>query len=254
MKKILFTCLIMGLAFVIKAQNPTFSPAIFSAEDEVTLTVDVTGTDMAGQTDAYIWLWWGDGSIKGPLNDEWGNSPEIGKMTHVSGNKWSFTFTATILWGRPPADLTMFGFLVKTKTGSLQTGDYKSFAFDPLIFVPTMLRVFPTKASNTDIITVNFDRTLGGTVDEQRMTPQTVTITAFDETNAQIGTALTLPVRVLQTNIWAATFNPKVRFTPGAGHTLKKFTYKFNGTTLSTTGAPVNVSSSEGSYEFVNLN
>ncbi len=252
MKKILFTCLIMGLAFITKAQNPTFSPAIFSAEDEVTFIVDVSGTPLADQPEAYLWMWSSAGDS--PANGDWGNSSEAAKLTHVSGNKWSYTFTATILWGRPPSDLTSFGFLVKTKSGSAKTGDYNPFAFDPLIFVPTMLRVFPTKAGSTDIITVNFDRTLGATVDEQRMTPVTATITAFDETDAQVGTPITIPVRVLQTNIWAATFNPKSRFTPGAGHILKKFTYKFNGTVLGTSGAPVNVSSSEASYEFVNLN
>lgn len=252
MKKILFTCLIMGLTFLIKAQNPSFSPAIFTAEDEVTLTVDVTGTDMAGSAEAYIWMWGSAGDS--PLNTAWDNSPEAAKMTNAGGNKWSFTFTATLLWGRPPADLTVFNFLVKKKNGSAKTGDYVNFKFDPLIFVPTMLRVFPSKASSGDIITINFDRTLGGTVDEQRMTPQTATITAFNENDAMVGSAITIPVRLLQTNIWAVTFNPNTRFTPGAGHSLKKFTYKFNGTVLGPTGAPVNVSSSEATYEFVNLN
>lgn len=252
MKKILFTGLMMCLAFITKAQAPTFSPAIFTAEDEVTFTVDVSGTPMAGEAEAYLWMWSSAGDS--PLNTAWGNSPDAAKLTNVGANKWSFTFTATLLWGRPPSDLTTFAFLLKTKTGSKQTSNYEGFTFDPLVFTPTMLRVFPTKASNAEIITINFDRTLGGTVDEQRMTPLTATITAFDETNAQVGTAITIPVRVLQTNIWAATFNPKSRFTPGAGHTLKKFTYKFNGTVLGTTGAPVNVSSSEASYEFVNLN
>jgi hypothetical protein len=252
MKKILFTCLIMGLAFITKAQNPTFSPAIFTAEDEVTFTVDVSGTPMAGEADAYLWMWGSAGDS--PLNTAWSNSPDAAKLTNVGGNKWSFKFTATLLWGRPPSDLTTFSFLVKTKTGSKQTSNFEGFTFDPLVFTPTVLRVFPTKASAKDIITVNFDRTLGSTVNEQRMTPQTATITAFDETSTQIGTALTIPVRLLQTNIWAVTFDPKSRFTPAAGHTLKKFTYKFNGTVLGPTGAPVNVSSSETTYDFSNLN
>lgn len=252
MKKILFTCLIMGLTFLIKAQNPSFSPAIFTAEDEVTLTVDVSDTDMKGQAEAYIWLWGSGGNT--PFSTEWTNSPAVAKMQKVGTDKWSYTFTATLAWGKPPSDLTTFNFLVKAQNGSKQTKNYEGFTFDPLVFTPTMSRVFPTKASRTDIITINFDRTLGGTVDEQRMTPQTAIITAFDETGAQVGTAITLPVRVLQTNIWAATFDPKTRFVPGSGHTLKKFTYKFNGTVLGTTGAPVNVSSSEATYEFVNLN
>jgi len=237
----------------VKAQNPTFSPAVFTAEDQVTLTVDVTGTNMAGATEAYIWMWGSGGDS--PLNTSWTNSPETAKMTSAGTNKWKFTFTATILWGRPPVDLTTFSFLVKKKDGSAQTPDFANFPFDPLVFVPTMLRVFPAKVSATDIVTVNFDRSLGVTANEQRMTPVSATITAFDDatTPAQVGSPITVTVRPLATNIWSATFDPKTRFTPASGRKLKSFKYKFNGTTLDVNGATITVSSSETEYTFVEL-
>ncbi len=251
MKKLFYFLLLSLGAGTLHAQNPTFSPAVFTAEDEVTLTVDVTGTAMAGATEAYIWMWGSAGDS--PLNTSWTNSPNAARMTAAGTNKWSFTFTATILWGRPPADLTSFSFLVKKKDGSAQTPDYSNFAFDPLIFIPTMLRVFPTKVSNKDLVTINFDRSLGGTVNEQRMTPVSATVTAYNEAGTQVGSAITLPVRLLATNIWAATFDPRTRFNPGAGHSLAKFRYRFNGTVLDTNGATVNVSSSEAEYTFANL-
>ncbi len=253
MKKILYSVLFMLGFMVADAQNPSFVPNSFTAEDQVKLTIDVTGTPMAGATDAYIWIFSNPdvgGGNNGIVNGDWTNSSADAKMRLVGTNKWEFTFTGTILFGRPPAELKSFGFLLKKKDGSAQTPDYKPFAFDPLVFIPTMLRVFPAKVSATDIVTVNFDRSLGATPNEQRMTPVSATITAYNEAGIQVGSPLTLNARAFATNIWAASFNPSASFTPGAGHTLLKFKYKFNGTTLDTGGATISVSSSEAEVPF----
>ncbi|MBN8784476.1 MAG: hypothetical protein ABS85_13365 [Sphingobacteriales bacterium SCN 48-20] len=259
-----FSCLTIG---ALHAQNPTFSPSTYTAEDQVTLTVDVTGTPMAGEAEAYIWIFSNTSidrsnaalsaqypAADGSTNTNWTNSPPEAKMTAAGTNKWSFTFIGTQIFGQSPAQLKDFGFLVKTKTGTKQTSDYKPNFFDPLVFTPTMLRVFPAKVSTSDIVTINFDRSLGGTVNEQRMTPVSATVTAYDETNAQIGTAVTLQVRVFATNTWAATFIPTRHFTPGAGHQLTKFRYKFNGTVLDVSGNTVNVSSAEQEVTFTRMN
>jgi hypothetical protein len=39
------------------AITPSFSPAIFSPEDEITITYDVTGTSLANLSSAYAWVW-----------------------------------------------------------------------------------------------------------------------------------------------------------------------------------------------------
>lgn len=268
MNKLIFLLAFSCFAIdTLQAQNPTFSPAIFTAEDQVTLTVDVSGTPMAGEADAYIWIFSNTSidrsnaalsaqypAADGTTNTNWGDSPATAKMTAAGTNKWSFTFIGTQIFGQSPAQLKDFGFLVKTKTGSKQTQDYKPNFFDPLVFTATMLRVFPAKVSKSDIVTVNFDRSLGGTVNEQRMSPASATITAYDETGAQVGTALTIPVRVFASNIWAATFIPTDHFTPDAGHELTKFRYKFNGTVLDISGGTVNVSSAEQEVTFTKMN
>jgi hypothetical protein len=251
MKKLLSLLFFITAGLAVKAQNPTFSPSTFTAEDQVTLTFDVTGTGMAGATEAYIWLWGNAGDS--PLNSNWTNSPPAAQMTAAGTNKWSFTFTATVMWGLPPAALTNFRFLVKKKDGSAQTPDQGPFFFDPLVFVPTMLRIFPAKVGADDVVTVNFDRTYGITTNEQRMTPVSATITVFDETGAQVGSPLTLPARSLAPTIWAATYIPSSSFTPGAGHKLAKFKYKFNGTVLDPSGTPVTVSSSETEVIFTTM-
>ncbi len=256
MKKLLYFIFLLGAAFTVKAQNPSFSPSSFTAEDEVTITIDATGTNMAGAAEAYIWIFSNPdlgGGVNGVVNGDWGNSGAGAKMTSAGGNKWTFKFTGTTMFGQSPAQLKSFGFLLKKKDGSAQTPDYKPYFFDPLVFTPTMLRVFPSKVGADDVVTVNFDRTYGVTTNEQRMTPTTATITVYDEAGTQVGAPLTIPVRVFAPTIWAASFIPSVSFTPGAGHKLAKFKYKFNGTLLDPAGATINVSSSETEVVFSTL-
>lgn len=251
MKKLLYLVLFTSIGLFAKAQNPAFSPATFTAEDQVTLTFDVTGTGMAGATEAYIWLWGNAGDS--PLNTSWTNSPDAARMTAAGTNKWSFTFTATVLWGLPPASLQNFRFLVKKKDGSAQTPDQGPFNFDPLVFTPTMLRVFPGKVGADDVVTVNFDKAYGVTANEQRMTPTTATITMIDDNGATVGSPLTLTVRKTGETIWSASYIPSVSFTPGAGRKLFKFRYRFNGTVLDPGGATITVSSSETEVTFTTM-
>lgn len=261
MKKIVYLIIFIISGLVSRSQNPSFVPSTYTAEDQVTLTIDVTGTGMAGATEAYIWIFSNPDLISPPapgpnngiVNGDWTNSSAAAKMTAAGTNKWSFTFIGTTLFGRPPAELTSYGFLVKKKDGSAQTPDYKSYFFDPLVFTPTMLRVFPAKVGSDDVVTVNFDRTYGGTANEQRMTPTSATIMMFDETGAQVGSALTINSRSTGATIWSATFIPSISFTPGAGHTLNKFRYKFNGTVLDPGGATITVSSSETEVVFTTM-
>lgn len=256
MKKLLYFIFLLGASLAVKAQNPSFSPSSFTAEDEVTITIDATGTGMAGATEAYIWIFSNPdigGGADGVVNGSWTNSSAAAKMTSAGGNKWTFKFTGTTMFGQSPAQLKSFGFLLKKKDGSAQTPDYKPYFFDPLVFTPSMLRVFPSKVGADDVVTVNFDRTYAVTTNEQRMTPVSATISVYDETGAQVGTSLTIPVRVFATTIWSASYIPSVSFTPGAGHKLAKFKYKFNGTLLDPSGATINVSSSETEVVFSTL-
>lgn len=252
MKKSFFSIFILVLSFMsVQAQNPVFSPTSFTAEDRITLTFDVTGTGMAGATEAFIWLWSNAGDS--PLNTSWTNSPETARMTAAGPNKWSFTFTATTLWGLPPAALTRFNFLVKKKDGSAQSPDQGPFFFDPLVFVPTMLRVFPAKVGSDDVVTVNFDKAYGVSVDEQRMTPVSATITMLDDLGNTVGSPLTINATKSGETIWSASYIPSVSFTPATGRKLSRFRYRFNGTILDPGGATTTVSSSEATIIFTTM-
>ncbi len=251
-----FTVFLLGTIVNCSAQV-TFSPPVFTAEDEVTLTVDVTGTAMAGQTEAYIWSFsntQGVGPARdGTTNGSWTNSNASGKMTAAGTNKWSFKFVGTALFGLTPAELKDFGFLAKSKDGSKQTQDYKPFNFDPLVFTPSKLRIFPTKVDVDDVISLNYDRSLGATVDEQRMTPVTAAIVMYDEANTQVGSPLTVNVSKTGDAIWTGSFVGTKSFVPTSGHKLAKFKYKFNGTVKDVNGANVSVSTSESEVIYTTL-
>lgn len=255
MKKLLLYVLTMVAAFVANAQNPSFSPAVFTAEDQVTLTVDVTGTGMAGATEAFIWIFSNQPppstsrDRNGIVNGVWSNSDNAAKMVAAGTNKWSFTFTGTTLFNLSPAELKEFGFVVKSKDGTKQTGNFEFFKFEPLVFIPTVLRVFPARVGKQDVVQVNFDQSLSDVVNEQRMTPTTVTVTLFDGTT-QVGAPVNLPVTKAEGKRWIAYFLASRTFSISASTRVTRFTYQFNGTVPDVNGAPAAVSSSVGEGVF----
>lgn len=256
MKHIFYLLITSLLALSVQAQNPSFSPSSFTAEDEVTLTVDVTGTGMAGATDAYLWIFSNPdigGGADGVTNGSWTNSSTAAKMTPAGPNKFTFKFIGTTMFGQTPAQLKSFGFLLKKKDGSAQTPDYKPYFFDPLIFVPSLARVFPSKVDVDDVITVNFDQRFAVNTNDKRMTPKTVTITMFDDLNNQVGTPLVVNLRSTEPTIWSGSFIPERSFTAAAGRKLQKFYYKFNGTVLDINGLPSNVSTDAAEVAFTRM-
>lgn len=229
--------------------NFTISPATFTAEDEITITFDFTGTTVAGETDLYIWTWAnkdaaGFPAKDGTTNTEWGNSPASAQLTPVanSPNKFTYKMTGTTIYNLTPGQLKHFQFLAKTKNGSKQTCDSKKNTFDPLIFVPSMLRIFPARVGQNDVISLYFHQDLATTVNEQRMEPTSVTVEVFDEDNNLAGQPLTLPVQNVHTKLWKAFFVPTRSYTPAAGKKFTRFTYKFNGTVRDAGNQPVTVS------------
>lgn len=264
MKKLIFFLLLAVASFTGWAQV-TVTPVGFTAIDEVTIEIDATGTGMAGETEAFIWIFSNPDipanqqatypGRDGVVNGQWGNSSESARVTRISGNRWRFKFIATDMFNLTPAQLKQFGFLLKSKTGGKQTPDYKPFVFEPLIFTPTTFRTFPQKVGTTDVATVNFDQSLATSINDQRMTPTSATIVLYnDAVPAQaVGTIANVPVRK-NGSIYSATFYPQqTTITLPSGTALHSFKYKFNGTVLDVNGAPQNVSTAETEVIFSNL-
>jgi hypothetical protein len=244
MKKLILS-IIFTLSTVFAFAQVTFSPATFTSEDEVIITLDVTGTGMAGQTDVYLWMFSNDGVGGGKdalTNGQWGNSSESAKMTRVSGNIFTFKFTGTTLFGQSPAELINFGFLGKSKDGTKQTQDFKPYKFDPLVFTAAQFRVFPAKMDNTDMATVYFHQDLATDQSLQRMFDVKVTLTFYNDAGALVATRTALVATKESNTLYAYSFIPEKLITIPAGAKLGKFSYQFTGSVKDANGANVTTS------------
>ncbi len=164
MKNILLILTIVLTSFSSFAQTATVSPSSFTAEDQITITVDLNGTSWGnpGQ-DVYIWGFV-PGCCGSPLNDQggfgWGNSNPLAKFTPIGGKKFTYTLTPTTYMNKTAAQIgSTFGFLAKTQNGSNQTQDF-TFPVDPLTFTPSVFRVFPSKFTQDDVVTFYLDKNL----------------------------------------------------------------------------------------------
>lgn len=156
------------MTYTVKSQTVTASPAVFTAEDEVTLTWDVTGTgleDYAG--DVWMWSWIKTGCSIGcdaPSNINPATSPgaDAALMTRdeVDPNIYRITLIPVDFYNKTPAEIKEIGFLLKGRDWSNgQTGD-KALPVQPLEFVATENRTFPVKFTQEDLVTFYFDQTL----------------------------------------------------------------------------------------------
>ena len=166
MKKILFliTVLVASLNGFSQA-TASVSPSSFTAEDQITITFDLTGQALGSSNeDVYIWGFV-PGCCGSPLNEAggfgWGNSNPVTKMTRIgTSQRFTYTLTPTTYMSRTAAQIgAQFGFLAKNQNGSRQTGNFE-FPVDPLTFTPSVFRPFPSKFTQDDVVTFYMDKNL----------------------------------------------------------------------------------------------
>lgn len=167
MKKILFllTILVASLTGFSQA-TATISPSSFTAEDQITITFDLTGQALGSNNeDVYIWGFV-PGCCGSPLNDQggfgWGNSNPAARLTRIgTTQRFTYTLTPTTYMNRTAAQIgAQFGFLAKNQNGSRQTNPDFIFAVDPLTFTPSVFRPFPSKFTQDDVVTFFMDKNL----------------------------------------------------------------------------------------------
>ncbi|OHX65067.1 alpha-amylase family glycosyl hydrolase [Flammeovirga pacifica] len=136
MKRLLLKTAYLFFALLItnavQAQVSTTPDKIDVLTEEVTITFDVSGTDVAGESDLYLWGWSTVGDFL--TNGTWAASSEAAKLTKKEGNVFTFTFPITngdatyktiaeIVGADNPTAIKSVGGLVKTKDGGKKTGD-----------------------------------------------------------------------------------------------------------------------------------
>lgn len=150
------------------SQSIITNPPVFTAEDEVTFRIDVTGTSLEGYTDdVWIWAWIAEGCSAGcdaPTNIDpaGGENTEAAKVIRDENNPnvYTITFVPVDFFGKAPSEIRKIGLKLK----SISWGDGKQsdndliVAVQPLIFIPSITRTFPVKFTQEDVVTLFFDK------------------------------------------------------------------------------------------------
>jgi hypothetical protein len=167
MNKLFLILGICALSNYVMAQGScTISPVAFGAADRITLTFDLTGTNLENVSPVYLWAWTDAGDAK---NGDWTNSKEEAKMTQPDPTKpiWTKSFVPKDYYGYDEGSFSFLGCLAKAKSGAVQPplpGERKTndFKFDviPAKFKPLVTRTFPKKVSIDDQVTILYDRKL----------------------------------------------------------------------------------------------
>ncbi|MEH0153131.1 hypothetical protein V6R21_03235 [Limibacter armeniacum] len=122
MKKLLFTLTILAMPILgfcqARIADIWTQPAIFVADEEVTIYFDVTGTSLAGASeDVYLWSWF----PSEPDAGNWESSSEFAKLTHVEGDIWQITMVPSEYYGVDASSIVSIYGLLKNKDGSKVT-------------------------------------------------------------------------------------------------------------------------------------
>ncbi|WP_421764947.1 alpha-amylase family glycosyl hydrolase [Ekhidna sp.] len=132
MKSILTLTLFLGYISLF-AQDPTIEPAFFSADEEITITYEVTGTSLQSLNEAWIWMWIPGEGIDAPsnINPASSNSSATNpaKFTRSMSNTGEVFFSITLIptdfIGTSKENIESIGMLLKGNDWSNgQTSDY----------------------------------------------------------------------------------------------------------------------------------
>lgn len=122
MKKIILSIAMLTFPLIALCQTAIkeiwTKPAIFKADEEVTIFFDVTGTPLDGNAGpVYLWSWF----PSEPDAGNFANSSEFAKLTKVEGNVWQIKMVPSQYYKVPAANIVALYGLLKNKDGSLVT-------------------------------------------------------------------------------------------------------------------------------------
>ncbi len=239
MKKYIITIIVFLTIHLYGLAQPTYtaSPSPFTAEDEVTLTIDVTGTSLAGYTgDVWVWAWISKGcsaACDAPTNIDPAGAANTddAKMTRDESNAdvYSITFVPTAFFGKSPAQLQQFGFKLKSESwgDGKQSDNDILIDIEPLIFVPKINRNFPTKVTENDVVSLYLDQSFAENLDlKYDLSDFTLEVIAYDTDGVQVGTTLLLDAKNEGDGIHSGSVLPTFSFVTN-GTSIAKIAYKF---------------------------
>ena len=218
-------------------QTYTANPSPFTAEDEVTLSIDVTGTSLEGYTgDVWMWAWISKGCSAGcdaPTNIDpaGGTDTDAAKMTRDenNGDVYTITFVPTAFFAKSPAELQQFGFKLKSESwgDGKQSDNDVVIDIEPLIFVPKINRNFPSKVTEDDVVTLYLDQSFAEDFDlKYELGDFTLEVMAYDADGAQVDVTLVIDAKNEGSGIHSGSVLPTFNYATG-GISIAKIAYKF---------------------------
>ncbi|MEO1253755.1 MAG: alpha-amylase family glycosyl hydrolase [Bacteroidota bacterium] len=135
MKKILTLISIIFSVSLIAQTNltPTIEPDFFAADEEITISYEVTGTPLQSLTEAWIWMWVPGKGIDAPSNINPANTnasaTDVARLTRTTGSAgevyFSITLTPTNFLNTSKENIETIGIILKANDWSEgQTTDY----------------------------------------------------------------------------------------------------------------------------------
>lgn len=127
--------LICNILWSQNANIPTIEPTFFAADEEITITYDVTGTSLQSLTEAWIWMWIPGKGIDAPSNVNPANSntaaTDAAKLTRTTSQTgrifFSITLTPTTFLNVSKEQIESIGMLLKGNDWSNgKTADYEA--------------------------------------------------------------------------------------------------------------------------------
>lgn len=244
MKKIYILVVLMAIFMsnrgYAQAPSVTTNPLKFSALDGVTLLIDVTGTKVAGAKEPlYLWAW-SDGVGDFATNGSWGSSSEAAKLVPVEGKPNQYTFTLPLqangttynnvaeILGATPGQLKNIGLLIKTKVGDdTKKTDNLVLELDPLVFVKSFTRIFPSAVTPQDLVTLFMDQSLAASADvKYAMGGFKVVMKAMNAAGEAVGEEKSFDMKAEGNNIFSFTFFPTATAFPDVAD-LASIEYRF---------------------------
>ncbi|ADR20734.1 hypothetical protein MATR_16400 [Marivirga tractuosa] len=118
---LILTLLLSAFLQFVNAQSPTIEPEFFAADEEITITYNVTGTSLSSLDDAYLWMWLPNNSTTdAPSNINPADSdPEatepakFEKLTENGETLFRISLTPTTFFNQNAEDITEIGMLLK---------------------------------------------------------------------------------------------------------------------------------------------
>jgi 1,4-alpha-glucan branching enzyme len=140
----------------IPANQITISPAVYTANTSITVTIDATGTCLAGVPALEMWLFSNVGEAS-TNNAFCGAPPTEPAATSLGSNRWSFTFVMTSIVAQPAASFTSFGVIFKTGNACGTGPGGNNLQTQDIILTPSpvggLAVAFGTPAARTQLLT-----------------------------------------------------------------------------------------------------